>query len=137
MFLRAGPAELGRNVCQPDRVLADQIVGHETKRRHGAREEWLAVTKNDRMQVELIRIDETKPAQALRKLRTANFNLSSELGFQSAYHCLDIVGDNPRHVIDKLVETAGKPRTDRYSASKGIAGPAPRPGRLLRRAASA
>ena len=29
-------------------------------------------------------------------------------------------------------ETAGKPRTDRYSASKGIGGPAPRPGRLLR-----
>jgi alanine-synthesizing transaminase len=28
----------------------------------------------------------------------------------------------PRHIIDKLVETAGKPRTDRYSASKGIAG---------------
>ena len=28
----------------------------------------------------------------------------------------------PRHVIDKLVETAGKPRTDRYSASKGIGG---------------
>ncbi len=30
--------------------------------------------------------------------------------------------DAPRHVIAKLVETAGKPRTDRYSASKGIAG---------------
>ena len=28
----------------------------------------------------------------------------------------------PRHVVDKLIETAGKPRTDRYSASKGIAG---------------
>ena len=28
----------------------------------------------------------------------------------------------PRHVIEKLTETAGKPRTDRYSASKGIAG---------------
>ena len=28
----------------------------------------------------------------------------------------------PQHVIDKLVETAGKPRTDRYSASKGIGG---------------
>jgi alanine-synthesizing transaminase len=28
----------------------------------------------------------------------------------------------PRHVIEKLVETAGKPRTDRYSASKGITG---------------
>ncbi len=35
----------------------------------------------------------------------------------------------PRHVIEKLVETAGKPRTDRYSASKGIVG--------LRRAQSA
>lgn len=28
----------------------------------------------------------------------------------------------PKHVIEKLAETAGKPRTDRYSASKGIAG---------------
>ncbi|MGI6245674.1 MAG: LL-diaminopimelate aminotransferase [Pseudochelatococcus sp.] len=28
----------------------------------------------------------------------------------------------PRHVIEKLVETVGKPRTDRYSASRGIAG---------------
>jgi alanine-synthesizing transaminase len=28
----------------------------------------------------------------------------------------------PKHVIEKLIETAGKPRTDRYSASKGIGG---------------
>src|SRR5271167_676243 len=28
----------------------------------------------------------------------------------------------PAHVIDKLKETIGKPRTDRYSASKGIPG---------------
>ncbi len=28
----------------------------------------------------------------------------------------------PKHVVDKLVETAGKARTDRYSASKGIPG---------------
>jgi alanine-synthesizing transaminase len=28
----------------------------------------------------------------------------------------------PKHVVQKLVETVGKPRTDRYSASKGIAG---------------
>jgi bifunctional pyridoxal-dependent enzyme with beta-cystathionase and maltose regulon repressor activities len=28
----------------------------------------------------------------------------------------------PAHVIEKLKETLGKPRTDRYSASKGIAG---------------
>ena len=38
----------------------------------------------------------------------------------------------PKHVIDKLVETAGKPRTDRYSASQGHRRAAPRPGRLLR-----
>ncbi len=28
----------------------------------------------------------------------------------------------PKHVVEKLVETAGKPRTDRYSASRGIPG---------------
>lgn len=28
----------------------------------------------------------------------------------------------PAHIVAKLAETAGKPRTDRYSASKGIAG---------------
>ena len=28
----------------------------------------------------------------------------------------------PRHVIEKMIETVGKPRTDRYSASKGIPG---------------
>ena len=28
----------------------------------------------------------------------------------------------PQHILDKMVETVGKPRTDRYSASKGIPG---------------
>ena len=28
----------------------------------------------------------------------------------------------PQHVIEKMNETLGKPRTDRYSASRGIAG---------------
>src|SRR5207237_2702876 len=28
----------------------------------------------------------------------------------------------PAHVVEKLKETVGKPRTDRYSASRGIAG---------------
>src|SRR3989304_935650 len=28
----------------------------------------------------------------------------------------------PQHVIDKLKETVGKPRTDRYSSSRGIPG---------------
>ncbi len=30
--------------------------------------------------------------------------------------------DTPKHIIDKLVETARKPRTNRYSASRGIPG---------------
>ena len=38
----------------------------------------------------------------------------------------------PAHVIEKLKETLGKPRTDRYSASRGIPGAAPRAGRVLR-----
>ncbi len=37
----------------------------------------------------------------------------------------------PQHIIDKLVETVGKPRTNRYSASKGIAGLRQGTGRLL------
>lgn len=28
----------------------------------------------------------------------------------------------PKHVLEKLIETVGKPRTDRYSASRGISG---------------
>ena len=28
----------------------------------------------------------------------------------------------PQHILDKLVETVAKPRTNRYSASRGIAG---------------
>jgi alanine-synthesizing transaminase len=28
----------------------------------------------------------------------------------------------PQHIVDKLIETVGKPRTNRYSASKGIVG---------------
>jgi alanine-synthesizing transaminase len=30
--------------------------------------------------------------------------------------------DTPQHIVDKLVETVAKPRTHRYSASKGISG---------------
>jgi alanine-synthesizing transaminase len=42
----------------------------------------------------------------------------------------------PAHVVEKLKETIGKSRTDRYSASKGIPGcAAPRP--PITRAASA
>jgi len=35
------------SVGQPDRVLANSIVGHKAKRRPGAGEEWLAATEHD------------------------------------------------------------------------------------------
>ena len=38
----------------------------------------------------------------------------------------------PAHVIEKLKETVGKPRTDRYSSSRGHSRTAPRAGGLLR-----
>ena len=38
----------------------------------------------------------------------------------------------PAHVIEKLKDTIGRPRTDRYSSSRGIPGLRARPGRLLR-----
>ena len=38
----------------------------------------------------------------------------------------------PAHVIEKMKETLGKPRTDRYSVVEGHSRPAPRAGRLLR-----
>ena len=38
----------------------------------------------------------------------------------------------PKHIVDKLIETARDPKTGRYSASKGILGLRARHGRLLR-----
>ena len=45
-------------------------------------------------------------------------------------------GAPPAHVIDKLAEVARNPRAHRYSASRGIAGPAQGAGGLLCSAAS-
>ncbi len=38
----------------------------------------------------------------------------------------------PKHIVEKLDDTWASRATHRYSASRGITGPAPRPGRLLR-----
>jgi hypothetical protein len=53
-------ARLGRNVGQPDHVLANQIAGHKAERRPGAGEEWFAATKHDGVEVESILINKTK-----------------------------------------------------------------------------
>jgi hypothetical protein len=42
------------------RLLADQVDGHKADRRPGAREEWLAVTKHDRAEIESILINNAK-----------------------------------------------------------------------------
>jgi hypothetical protein len=51
---------LGRNVCQPYRVLADQVAGHKAERWPRASEEWLAAAKHDGVKVESILINKTK-----------------------------------------------------------------------------
>jgi uncharacterized protein YecE (DUF72 family) len=56
------------NVRQPDRVLAESIVGHKAERRPGTREEWLAVTKHEGAEVESVLIDKTKVGQAARQV---------------------------------------------------------------------
>ena len=72
-------ARSNRNVCQPDRVLADTIARHKAERRPGAGEEWLAATKHDRAKIESILVDETKVGQASRELRSAKLDLAAEL----------------------------------------------------------
>ena len=49
-----------RNVCQLNHFLANQIAGHKAERRPRAREEWLAATKHEGMEVDSILINETK-----------------------------------------------------------------------------
>jgi hypothetical protein len=51
---------LGRNVCQPYRVLADQVAGHKAERWSRASEERLAAAKHDGVEVESILINKTK-----------------------------------------------------------------------------
>ena len=73
------------NVGQPDHVLANHIAGHKAERRPGAGEEWLAATKHDGVEVELILINNTKVGQASCQVRSANFNLPVELSLQPTY----------------------------------------------------
>ena len=53
-------ARSSRNIRQPNHVFANSIVGHKAERRPGAGEEWLAMTKHDRVDVELILINKTE-----------------------------------------------------------------------------
>src|SRR5215211_3756739 len=54
-FLRV--AKLGRNIGQPDHSLVNPVTSYKAERRPGSSEIWLAVTKDDGMQVDSIFID--------------------------------------------------------------------------------
>ena len=83
-------ARLSRNVRQPNHVLANSIAGDKAERRAGTREEWLAATKHDGVEVDPILIDKTKVAQASRQVWSANVNLPNELGLQPPDHRLEV-----------------------------------------------
>ena len=59
----------------------------------GAGEEWLAATKHEGAEVELILINKTKVGQASCQVWSGNFNLPDELSLQPAYHRLDVILD--------------------------------------------
>ena len=65
----------------------------KAERRPGAREEGLAATEYDRVEVDLILIDQTQVAQASRQLRSSNFDLPGEPNLHVAYHSLEIIRD--------------------------------------------
>ena len=73
-------ARSGRNVDQPEHILGNAIIGDKAERRPGPREIWLAVTKHDGVWVDSILIDQTKFGEAVRQVRTGNFDLPVALG---------------------------------------------------------
>src|SRR6185295_3898253 len=75
-------ARSSRNVGQPDHVLANPIMGHETERRPGSGKIRLAVTKHDRVQIDAILIDQTKFSEASRQNCAGDFNLPGMPGLQ-------------------------------------------------------
>ena len=98
----AAVARSGRNVGQPDHVLANPIAGHKAERRPGAGEEWLAVTKHDGVEVESILIDKAKVGQASRQVRAGNFDLPGEPGLQPADRRLEVILDKRGVGADRL-----------------------------------
>src|SRR5690242_7819974 len=81
------------NVRQPDHVRDDQITGDKAEPRPGAREEWLAATEYDGMDVEPILVHEAKVTQASRQVRSSDFDFPGEFGLQFPYRRLDVIGE--------------------------------------------
>src|SRR5262245_41853998 len=84
---------LGRNVRQPNCVLANWNAGHKAERRPGASEEGLAAAQHDGAEVEVILINKTKVGQASRQVWSADCNLPNVLSLQLTNHHLEVILD--------------------------------------------
>jgi hypothetical protein len=78
-------------VDQPNRILANSIVGHKAARRSRAGEEMHAATKHDGTEIEPILINKTKISQASCELWSPDFNLASAFSFEPTYHRLNVL----------------------------------------------
>src|SRR3990170_4654788 len=90
-----GVARLGRNVGQPDHILANPVIGHKAERRPGSGEIWFAVAKDDGVKVDSILIDEAELGETVRQVRASNFDLPVALGLQLADRSLKINLNKP------------------------------------------
>jgi len=78
----------------------------------------------------MTRPSETAEFHRIRRLPPYVFAEVNRLKAQCRAEGVDVIDfgmgnpdlDAPAHIVDKLVETVRRPRTHRYSASKGIAG---------------
>src|SRR6185436_20441342 len=84
-------ARFSRNVGQPDHILANPVMSHETERRPGSGEIGFAVTKHDGVQVDSILIDQAKFGESARQARAGNFDLPFALGLQLADRALKVI----------------------------------------------
>src|SRR5262245_60308763 len=84
-------------------------MSHKSKRRPGAGEIWLAVTKHDGVQVDSILIDQAKFGDASRQARASNFDLPVALGLQLADRALKIILNKPGIGADRLQRARDDP----------------------------
>lgn len=87
---------LGRNVRQPDRVLANSLACDQPERRSGTDEEWAAATQHDWMKEEVVFVDQSKRGEACRELWSPDFDVAVDVGLQLSYRRLEIVADQRR-----------------------------------------
>src|SRR5262249_44802804 len=84
-------------------------MSHESERRPGPGEIWLAVTKHDGGQGDSILIDQAKFGEASRQVRASHFDLPVALGFQLADRALKIMLNKPGVWADRLQRTQDDP----------------------------